>query len=114
MSSAAEKKDQELEMHPIATRILYEDVQVRIWDQVIEPGQELKAHHHENDYVLVDVEGSGELDVEMLPGNEGKFDGEFKFEVGRPGVHIIEKGGVERAFNPTDTRYRTILVELLD
>lgn len=114
MSQTAAKQEDEIEMHPIATRIIYEDDQVRIWDQVIEPGQELKPHRHDNDYVLVDVEGSGELDVEMLPGNQGKFEGKFQFEVGRPGVHIIEKGGVERAFNPTDKRYRTILVELLD
>ena len=45
------------ELGPIATRILYEDDDVRIWDQRLAPGESTAAHHHENDYALVDVEG---------------------------------------------------------
>ena len=49
--------DQPTEFGPIATRILYEDDQVRIWDQRLAPGEKTAAHRHEQDYVLVDVEG---------------------------------------------------------
>lgn len=113
MSQAAEKQEKELEMHPIATRVIFEDDEVRVWEQLIEPGVELKAHRHDNDYVLVDVAGTT-IDVEMLPGNEGEFQGEFSFECARGDVHIIKKGGVERAINNSDKPYRAILVELLD
>lgn len=113
MSDPAIEKDEELELHPIATRVIYEDDQVRIWDQIIEPHSELKAHRHDNDYVLVDLQGT-KLEVEMLPGNEGEFDGEFEFESERGDVHIVKKGGVERAINNSDKPYRSILVELLD
>lgn len=113
MSEATAEKDEELEIHPIATRVIYEDAQVRVWDQVIEPHTELKAHRHENDYVLVDLQGTS-LHVEMLPGNEGEFEGEFEFEGKRGDVHIVKKGGVERAVNNSDKPYRSILVELLD
>ena len=41
---------------PIATRILYEDDEVRIWDQRLEPGEATAAHHHANDYALIDVD----------------------------------------------------------
>ena len=113
MSEALAKREDELEMHPIATRILFEDKDVRVWEQLIEPGAELKAHRHDNDYVLVDLAGTT-IDVEMLPGNQGEFKGEFAFECARGDVHIIKKGGVERAFNNSDKPYRAILVELLD
>jgi hypothetical protein len=109
----AATKEEELEMHPIATRVIYEDDKVRVWDQILEPHSELKAHRHENDYVLVDLQGT-KLQVEMLPGNEGEFEGEFEFEGKKGDVHIVKKGGVERAFNNTDTAYRSILVEILD
>jgi hypothetical protein len=113
MGDTAEKKEEELEMHSIANRILYEDDQVRVWDQVMEPNSELKPHRHENDYVLVDLQGA-KLHVEMLPGNESEFEGEFEFEGKRGDVHIVKKGGVERAFNHSDKTYRSILIELLD
>ena len=49
--------DSSLDFGPIATRVLYEDDQVRIWDQRLAPGEKTAPHRHEQDYVLVDVEG---------------------------------------------------------
>ena len=45
------------ETGPIGDRVLYEDEHVRIWEMVLEPGQRSPLHHHENDYVVVVVEG---------------------------------------------------------
>ena len=92
---------------------LWDQVGNQVWDQVMEPNSELKPHRHENDYVLVDLQGA-KLHVEMLPGNESEFEGEFEFEGKRGDVHIVKKGGVERAFNHSDKTYRSILIELLD
>jgi hypothetical protein len=100
-------------MAPIATRVLYEDQELRIWDQVVEPGGILRPHKHENDYVLVDIKGES-LSVDFLPGNEGEFDGHIDLPIRRGNALLIKKGGVETAKNDTDEAARYILVELLD
>jgi hypothetical protein len=38
---------EEKELRPIATRVLYEDDEVRIWDQRIGAGETLGRHRHE-------------------------------------------------------------------
>ncbi|MCP4906460.1 MAG: hypothetical protein GY910_15910 [bacterium] len=38
MSDESKEADQPVELGPIATRVLYEDARVRVWEQVIEPG----------------------------------------------------------------------------
>ncbi len=52
------------ELGPIATKILYEDDEIRIWDQRLAPGEATAAHHHANEYALVDVDGDR---VEVFP-----------------------------------------------
>ncbi len=59
------------DLQPIATRVLYEDDEVRIWDQQIEAGETLGRHRHEHDYVIVTVQGGGPLDVEFHGGTGG-------------------------------------------
>jgi hypothetical protein len=46
------------EVGPVAQRVLFENDQVRIWEIVLEPGEELAVHTHELDYVVVTVESS--------------------------------------------------------
>lgn len=48
-----------------ATKVLYEDDPVRIWDRRLAPGEKTAPHHHERDYVLVGVE--------PLPGHDPRF-----------------------------------------
>ena len=55
------------ELGPVATKVLYEDDDIRIWDQRLEPGQLLPAHKHECDYLLCDVSGDL-IEAESLPG----------------------------------------------
>ena len=47
---------------PIATRVVFEDERVRVWEQVIEPGASTGPHRHDATYAPVTVEGST-LDV---------------------------------------------------
>ena len=103
----------EQDLGPIATKVIYEDSEVRIWDQIIEPGAVLGAHKHENDYVLVDVKGT-EVAVDFLPGNEGDHDGHIDLPVRRGNSIFVRKGAVETAKNAGTDTVRYILIELLN
>ena len=55
---------------PIATAVLFEDDEIRIWDKQLAPGEVLPAHRHDHDYWLLDVSGE-HISVDFLPGNQG-------------------------------------------
>jgi hypothetical protein len=106
--------EQPIDFGPIATHILYEDEQVRIWDQRLAPGEKTAPHRHEQDYVLVDVEGE-RIGVEPLPGHNDKdYDRYIEIPVKRGQVFWLEKGSVEQATNVGSRAYRGILVEFKD
>ncbi|CAN0106970.1 unnamed protein product [Phaeothamnion confervicola] len=99
-------------LRPIATKILYEDDEVRVWDQVINEGETLGKHHHELDYVIVNVTDSGPFDVEFFDSDGTSKKASFKFpDSKRGGAMLVEKGHVEIAHN-RGPRFRAILVEL--
>ncbi len=98
---------------PIATQILYEDEQIRIWDNRLAPGEVLGAHRHELDYTLVDVEGE-RIEIDFLPGNEGEFDGHHELGIRRGNAIFVKRGGVETARNVGDGPVRFILIEYKD
>jgi hypothetical protein len=99
---------------PIATKVLYEDDQVRIWDQRLDPGEKTAPHTHDNDYVLVDVEGE-RIGVEPLPGhNNVDYDSYLELPVQRGQAYTVGKGSVEVASNIGSRRYRAILIEFKD
>ena len=101
------------ELGPIATRILYEDDDVRIWDQRLAPGESTAAHHHENDYALVDVEGDrvDVFPVEGAPNPHGVPASGMTLPVNAPGCFAVPAGSTEIARNSGERPYRAILVE---
>ena len=50
------------EMHPVGSKILFEDAHVRIWEATVNPGATLPIHFHDLDYVTVTLT---EGDVEV-------------------------------------------------
>ncbi len=103
---------EERERRPIATRILYEDDEVRIWDQRIDAGETLGRHRHDHDYVIVTVEGGGPIDVEFHDGSGGDLGDSLTLPKSRRGDALyVPKGHEETAHNRGD-RMRAILVEL--
>jgi hypothetical protein len=96
---------------PIATRVVYEDDRVRIWDQVIEPGTTTGPHRHELPYALVTVEGST-LEVLPVPGFTPVHGNDpISVSLDDRTAGVIPGGSVEDAHNTGDTTYRAILVE---
>jgi hypothetical protein len=96
---------------PIATRILYEDDQVRIWDQRIPPGTATGPHHRALPYALVNVAGA-RLEVGPVAGYPAMHgDERLSVELQDRTAMILEAGAYEDAFNPDERAYRAILVE---
>lgn len=58
------------EANPIGTHLLFEDEQIRVWQILLEPGQEAPVHTHENDYTTFTIEG----DLVERPNGDGTVD----------------------------------------
>jgi predicted metal-dependent enzyme (double-stranded beta helix superfamily) len=102
----------ERKLGDVATRMLFENDRVRVWEMDLAPGESSDVHEHTLDYLLIQLEGDkiagvfeedtkgayppGTVEGDVMPGN----------------AIYIEKGGVETAKNTGSERYREILVEL--
>ena len=89
----------------IATKVLFENDKVKIWNLIVEPGEACDWHMHERDYVTVCVEGGG-LDAEYEDGTSGK---------GSTGVGDWTYHGdhqVHQVSNNTAKRFKNVLIEL--
>jgi predicted metal-dependent enzyme (double-stranded beta helix superfamily) len=80
----------------VATRMLFENDRVRVWEMDLAPGESSDVHEHTLDYLLIQLEG------DMIAGI---------FEEDTKGAYP-PKGGIETAKNIGTQRYREILVEL--
>jgi len=95
-------------MGQIATKELFENERVRIWEMNLEPNEASDLHHHENDYLVILVEGDRIAAVPQP--DSGKQPVVFPVEIGN--AVFVKKGGTEWAFNLGNKRYREILIEL--
>jgi len=98
----------------VATKLLFENDRVKVWELALEPGEESDLHEHHHDYVLVQLEGDKIAGVfeEDTHGEypPGIAEGDVRFG----NVFWTTKGGVETARNTGTKPYREILVELKD
>ena len=95
----------------ISERVLFENGHVHVWENVLEPGNESPLHRHDHDYLTIDIEGDR---VVHNPVKDGHFP-RMEHDVSPPGSVMHLRGGVtETAISIGTTRFRTIIVELLD
>jgi mannose-6-phosphate isomerase-like protein (cupin superfamily) len=95
------------ELGNVATRLLFENERVKVWEMHLEPGESSDLHRHGLDYVLYILEGSS-IDADRPDGSSQSYPV-------RPGQLVyIPRGGIERAVNRSATRFRELLVELKD
>jgi len=95
----------------VATRLLFENERVRIWEMDLAPGARSATHHHEVDYVLVQIEGD-RIAAMPEPDTGGTYREYIEAEVVPGKVRYITRGGIETAINAGQRRYREILIEL--
>ncbi|MGR9090080.1 MAG: hypothetical protein ACU85U_05820 [Gammaproteobacteria bacterium] len=98
------------ELAPIATKIIYEDDHVRVWNQVLPAGATIEKHAHEHDYVLLNVAGEGPIDVQFHAGSGGELGDQLTFSPQPRTADFVAKGHIETARNDGE-EYRAILVE---
>jgi len=97
----------------VATTVLFENDQVKIWEMQLGPGEKSAVHRHEMDYVLVQLAGD-KIRGEFEPDTAGELSGIVEGAVSPGAVFFVTKGGIETAVNPGQETYREILIELKD
>jgi beta-alanine degradation protein BauB len=95
----------------VATRVLFENERVRIWEFELAPGARSATHRHALDYVLVQIEGD-RIAAQPEPDSGGAYRDYIEGEVEPGKTRYITRGGIETAINVGERRYREILIEL--
>jgi beta-alanine degradation protein BauB len=88
----------------VATRVLFENERVKVWEMLLEPGESSDPHRHTMDYLLCIIEGES-VDAD-------RPEGTIHLPVEPGDVFYIPSGGTETAVNRSKSRYREILIEL--
>jgi predicted metal-dependent enzyme (double-stranded beta helix superfamily) len=96
----------------VATKILFENDKVRVWELDLAPGESTDVHEHTLDYVLIQLEGDKIAGIFEEDTKGGYPPGTVEGDVAPGSVIYIEKGGIETAKNTGTQRYREILVEI--
>ena len=92
-------------MTQIATRSLFENQDVRVWEMDVAPGDTFGLHHHTNDYVLYITSGAN-LKV------DDRDAGAYDFVGHERSVFYIKAGGTESFRNVSATPFREALIEI--
>lgn len=97
----------------VATKVLFENDRVRVWEMRLEPGADSDLHRHDLDYVLVQIGGDRIAGV-FEDDTAGEYRGVVEADVVPGQALYLEKGGVETARNTGTKPYYEILIELKD
>ncbi len=94
--------------NPIGTKLIFEDDTVRIWQIVLEPGQEAAFHTHQLDYTTVTIESAA---LERL-----NADGSVDRVQSEPGRVMRWYASTERhgLRNVGNTRFHNVIIEIKD
>jgi len=105
----------------VATKKIYEDARVIVWELFLEPGETIDLHTHQNDYVFYVFEGglihafdaedrhTATLDLSAGDSVAFRCDGDQLVPVNSEAPPIP---ATHWARNAGETRYREILVEM--
>jgi len=97
----------------IATKLLFENERVRIWEMRMPPGESGPPHRHDLDHILVQIAGD-RMAVVPEPDSEGPYREYLEAEVAPGQFFYVTRGGVERAKNVGQQTYHEIVIELKD
>jgi hypothetical protein len=95
----------------VGTTLLFENDRVKVWEMSLEPGQESAVHHHQLDYVMIQVDGDRMAGVPE-PDSAGPYPDYVEGEVSRGNVLTAKSGGIETARNVGKKPFYEIIVEL--
>ena len=93
------------ELGDVASRVLFENDHVRVWEMVLEPGERSDWHRHDLPYLMCVIDGAS-IDAEQV----GKPRVSIPVQPGS--VLFVPPGDTEVAINASDRTFREILIEL--
>jgi hypothetical protein len=109
----------------VGSKIVFENDKVRVWDFVLQPGEETPMHRHDHSYIWYAIQG-GPLETEDEHGNDlGVFEvptgAVFNIRHNGNELEILSDAGkgskfplTHKAKNGGSTPYREILIEFKD
>ncbi len=98
------------QLGPVATRTLFENDDVRVWEMDLQPGEVCGLHHHTLDYVLFILSSAS---VGALRRGENPPGGKPRgLPLHARATYFVPAGGIESAHNVGDTRFHEALFEL--
>ena len=98
--------EQASEYGPVATRMIFDNDDVRVWEMDLAPGAVCGLHHHTMDYVLFILSGAN---VGAQAPGKSKM---MPFPVKARATYFVPAGGIESAHNMGDTRFFEALFEI--
>jgi hypothetical protein len=93
-----------------------ENDRVRIWEMRLEPGERSALHRHDNDYIMIQIDGD-KMAADFEPESAGPWGGSggrVEGDIAPGNVLYAERGGVETAINVGKKPFNEIVVELKD
>lgn len=97
----------------VGTTKLFENDDIRVWELRLEPGERSDLHHHQHDYVMVQI-GGDKISAHFEADSAGTFAGSDVLEGPvLPGMAIFaEAGGIETAVNNGTETFHEVVVEV--
>jgi quercetin dioxygenase-like cupin family protein len=93
----------------IATKLLFENDNCRIWLMDLAPGESTDWHVHESDYVFVVTESAAPVECEFVSGRKVEIQndkvGDFFYKAADPGHRLVNHG---------TSHYQNVVIELLN
>ena len=97
----------------VATKLLFENERVKIWEMRLAPGEDGALHRHERDHILVQIAGD-RMAVVPHETTKSPYNEYLEAEVVPGQYFYIPRGGVEVARNVGKQSYYELLIELKD
>ena len=97
----------------VATKLLFENARVKIWEMRLAPGEEGPLHRHERDHILVQIDGD-RMAVVPHETTKSPYNEYLEADVVPGQYFYIPRGGVEVARNVGRKAYYELLIELKD
>ena len=103
----------ERELGPVGTKVVFENERVRVWVLRLAPGERSAVHQHELDHLLIQIRGD-RIAVAPEADAQGPNRDYLEAEVIPGMVAHVPKGGIETAINVGAEPYYEVIVELKD
>ena len=113
MAESKPTPDPNRRLGDIASKLLFENDRVRVWQLKLAPGEETPIHQHHLDHLLVQIDGD-RIAVQPEPDTKSVYRDYLEADVFPGQTLFVDGGGIERAKNVGARPFHEIVIELKD